>query len=209
MWEKGYLDPKQMSGSFQMLRSYDLIWSKMIDDYMTGKERGMIDLLAWNADATRMPYKMHTEYLKKLFLNNDFAEGHFRVEGEVIAPKNVDLPIFGVSTEMDHIAPWKSVYKIHLMMNSDITFVLANGGHNAGIVSEPKHKGRFYLIHENKKNMSYFGPEKWLKVAKKKDGSWWLAWHDWLVRHSSYKQVPKRTINPSLPPAPGSYVMQK
>ncbi|QMT60940.1 alpha/beta hydrolase [Legionella sp. PC997] len=209
MWEKGYLDPKHMAGSFQMLRTYDLIWSKMIDDYMTGKKRGMIDLLAWNADATRMPYKMHTEYLEKLFLKNDFAEGHFRVEDEVVAPKNVRVPIFAVSTDNDHIAPWESVYKIHLMMHSDITFVLTNGGHNAGIVSEPNHPGRFYYIHESKKSMPYLGPKKWVTKAKKREGSWWISWHDWLRDNSSQRRVSPPHLDPELPPAPGSYVMQK
>ncbi|KTC91748.1 PHA/PHB synthase family protein [Legionella cincinnatiensis] len=209
MWEKGYLDPKHMAGSFQMLRTYDLIWSKMIDDYMTGTKRGMIDLLAWNADATRMPYKMHTEYLDKLFLHNEFAEGHFRVEDEIVAPSNVHLPIFAVSPEKDHIAPWESVYKIHLMMHTDITFVLTNGGHNAGIVSEPNHPRRFYFIHENKKDMPYIGPKKWLNKAEKREGSWWIAWHDWLVNNSSQKLIPPPDIDPLLPDAPGKYVLQK
>ena len=209
MWEQGYLDPKQMAGSFQMLRSYDLIWSKMIDDYMTGKERGMIDLLAWNADATRMPYKMHTEYLEKLYLNNEFAEGHFRIEGEVVAPKNVHLSIFAVGAEKDHITPWQSVYKIHLMKNTDITFVLASGGHNAGIISEPNHEGRSYYIYESKKNMAYMGPKKWLKKASNQEGSWWVPWHAWLVEHSSRKQMIATCLDVSLPSAPGKYVMQK
>ncbi|PWY55066.1 PHA synthase [Legionella qingyii] len=209
MWEKGYLDPKHMAGSFQMLRTYDLIWSKMVDDYMTGKKRGMIDLLAWNADATRMPYKMHTEYLEKLFLKNEFAEGHFRVEDEIVAPKNVHVPIFAVSPEHDHIAPWESVYKVHLMMHSDITFVLTNGGHNAGIVSEPNHPGRFYYIRESKKHMPYLGPKKWVSKAKRKEGSWWLAWHEWLVNTGSQRHVSPPHLDPSLPSAPGAYVMQK
>ncbi|WP_419420987.1 PHA/PHB synthase family protein [Legionella sp. D16C41] len=209
MWERGYLDTKQMAGSFQMLRSYELIWSKMVDDYMSGKQRGMIDLLAWNADATRMPFKMHTEYLEKLFLNNDFAEGHFKVEGEVVAPKNIHVPIFAVSTEKDHVAPWKSVYKIHLMTYTDITFVLTNGGHNAGIVSEPGHKERFYFMKEHKKNMPYLGPNKWLKTSEKYEGSWWIAWHDWLVQHSTKKRVSPPIINKRLPKAPGTYVLQK
>jgi len=209
MWETGYLDTKQMTGSFQMLRSYDLIWSKIIDDYMNGKQRGMIDLLAWNADATRMPYKMHTEYLEKLFLNNAFAEGHFKVEDELVAPKNIHLPIFTVSTEKDHVAPWKSVYKIHLMTNTDITFVLTSGGHNAGVVSEPNHKDRFYFIHEHKKNTPYWGPKKWLKAAEKHEGSWWLAWHDWLKKQSTENCISPPKINTLLPNAPGTYVMQK
>lgn len=209
MWLQGYLEPKQMAGSFQMLRSYDLIWSKIIQDYMCGEERGMIDLLAWNADATRMPYKMHSEYLDKLFLNNAFAEGHFKVEGELIAPKNINVPIFAVSTERDHIAPWQSVYKIHMMVDKDITFVLTNGGHNAGIVSEPKHKDRFYFIRKQRASEAYMGPKKWLKIAEKKEGSWWTAWNRWLVEHSSAEEVPARKLSTSLLPAPGTYVMQK
>lgn len=209
MWKQGYLDTKQMAGSFQMLRSYDLIWSKIIDDYMNGEERGMIDLLAWNADATRMPYKMHSEYLEKLFLNNDFAGGRFRVEGELAVPKDIQLPTFSVSTIKDHIAPWESVYKIHLMINSDITFVLTSGGHNAGIVSEPHHRNRAYFIQEHKKNESWVGPHRWLESAKINEGSWWPAWHKWLVKQSSPKRVRARTLAANLPAAPGKYVLQK
>lgn len=209
MWDEGYLDPKQMAGAFQMLRSYDLIWSKIIQDYMSGRERGMIDLLAWNADATRMPYKMHSEYLEKLFLNNEFAEGNYKVEGELVAPQNIELPIFAVSTEKDHIAPWQSVYKIHILTDTDITFVLANGGHNAGIVSEPNHDGRYYFIQEEKAHTPYIGPKKWLKTAERQEGSWWIPWQQWLVENSSPTLVPARRMRVSLPPAPGNYVMQK
>lgn len=209
MWDQGYLDTKQMAGSFQMLRSYDLIWSKMVQDYMCGKERGMIDLLAWNADATRMPYKMHSEYLEKLFLHNDFAEGRFKVEEELVSPKNIHLPIFAVSTEKDHVSPWQSVYKIHNMTNSDITFVLTDGGHNAGIISEPNHKGRSYRIHCRQERTPYFGPQKWLDIAEHREGSWWPAWHTWIKQHSSPKHVAPRIPDPNLPSAPGTYIMQK
>ncbi|MFT4060016.1 MAG: alpha/beta fold hydrolase [Legionella sp.] len=209
MWDQGYLDTKQMAGSFQMLRSYDLIWSKMVQDYMHGTQRGMIALLAWNADATRMPYKMHSEYLEKLFLNNDFAEGRFAVEGEHIVAENIQLPSFVVSTEKDHVAPWKSVYKTHLLINSDITFVLTNGGHNAGIVSEPGHPGRSYFIRERKKDSSYLSPMTWLEEAESKEGSWWIAWHKWLIKHSSHRMIKPPTLNKKLPDAPGKYVLQK
>jgi polyhydroxyalkanoate synthase len=209
MWEQGYLDTKQMAGSFQMLRSYDLIWSKMVQDYMHGTQRGMIALLAWNADATRMPYKMHSEYLEKLFLNNDFAEGRFSLEGKHIVAENIQLPAFVVSTEKDHVAPWKSVYKTHLLINSDITFVLTNGGHNAGIVSEPGHAGRSYFIRERKKDSSYLDPMTWLEEAEQKTGSWWIAWHEWLVTHSTHGKIQPPTLNKKLPDAPGKYVLQK
>ncbi len=209
MWDQGYLDTKQMAGSFQMLRSYDLIWSKMIQDYMHGNERGMIDLLAWNADATRMPYKMHSEYLEKLFLNNDFAAGRFTIEGKHVVGENIHLPAFVVSTEKDHVAPWESVYKIHLMIGSDITFVLANGGHNAGIVSEPGHPGRTYRILMRKRRASFLGPSQWLDAAEERDGSWWTAWQGWLVQNSSLPRVAPPVMSSSLPLAPGDYVLQK
>ncbi|OJY32427.1 MAG: PHA synthase [Legionella sp. 40-6] len=209
MWEQGYLDTKQMAGSFQMLRTYDLIWSKMIQDYMHGMTRGMIDLTAWNADATRMPYKMHSEYLEQLFLNNDFAEGRFTVEGMPVAPENIQLPIFAVSTEKDHVAPWQSVYKVHLMTKGDITFVLTGGGHNAGIVSEPGHPGHSYRIHEHKNDEPYLNAPAWLNLAEKQDGSWWCGWHDWLMQHGTPKRIPSPVINESKPSAPGTYVLQK
>ncbi len=209
MWDQGYLDTKQMSGTFQMLRPYDLIWSKMVQDYLHGTQRGMVALLAWNADATRMPYKMHSEYLEQLFLNNDFAEGRFTVEGKHIVGKNIHSPAFVVSTEKDHVAPWKSVYKTHLLINSDIDFVLTNGGHNAGIISEPGHPDRSYFIRERKKDSSYLDPTTWLKKAEFKKGSWWIEWHQWLVKQSSKKRVDPPVLNEKLPKAPGSYVLQK
>lgn len=209
MWDQGYLYTKQMAGSFQMLRSYDLIWSKMVQDYMHGTQRGMIDLLAWNADATRMPYKMHSEYLEKLFLNNDFSKGTFAIEGHPIVAENIKTPAFVVSTDKDHVAPWKSVYKTHLMLNTDITFVLTHGGHNAGIVSEPGHPGRRYLMRERKKDDAYIDPKTWLTKASNHDGSWWIAWQQWLVTHSSKNKIKSTSLDSKLPNAPGKYVLQK
>ncbi len=209
MWDQGYLDTKQMAGSFQMLRTYDLIWSKMVQDYMHGTERGMIDLLAWNADATRMPYKMHSEYLVKLFLNNDFAAGRFTLEGDPVVAENIHLPVFAVSTEKDHVAPWQSVYKIHLLVNGDVTFVLTSGGHNGGIISQPGRVGSTYRILEHKRDNAYLGPEDWLDEALRCNDSWWYAWHDWLVEQSTIKRVQPPEIDNTLPAAPGKYVLQK
>jgi polyhydroxyalkanoate synthase len=210
MWDKGYLDGKQMAGTFQMLHSNELIWSRMIHDYMMDKRRGAIDLLAWNADATRMPYKMHSEYLEKLFLHNDFVQGRFSVEGNQIAPDDIKLPIFAVSTEEDHVAPWRSVHKIHLITPcEDITFVLTSGGHNAGIVSEPGHPGRSYHIHTTTHGQPYRSPEGWLDSAQKREGSWWLAWHDWLSHRSDKKKTEPPVLSEGLCAAPGTYVLQK
>src|SRR6201997_4437732 len=104
------------------------------------------DLMAWNADPTRMPYRMHSEYLRKLFLDNDLACARFEVGGRPISLRNIRAPMFVVSTDRDHIAPWRSVYKNHYLSDTDVTFVLASGGHNAGIVSEPGHPHRQFRI---------------------------------------------------------------
>ena len=146
MWSQGYLDAKHMAGAFQLLRSNDLIWSRLVHDYLMGERSPMTDLMAWNADATRMPYRMHSEYLRELFLNNDLAEGRFRVEDRPIALSDIRVPIFAVGTERDHVAPWRSAFKIHLLANTDITFVLTSGGHNAGIVSAPDRRDRIFRI---------------------------------------------------------------
>lgn len=214
MWAQGYLDTKQMAGAFQMLRSYDLIWSRLVKEYMLGQRSKPFDIMAWNADATRMPYKMHSEYLERLYLNNEFSNGHYTVLGKTIAPENITSPVFAVGTEKDHVAPWKSVYKIHLMAGGDITFVLTGKGHNAGIVSEPGREGRTYRIAEKKAGDPYKSPEQWEQDAELRDGSWWLAWGQWLKKQSGNEKIhaPKKAGNEKYKPldeAPGQYVHQK
>ena len=210
---QGYLDTKQMAGAFQMLRSYDLVWSRMVKEYMMGQRSELFDIMAWNADATRMPYKMHSEYLERLFLNNEFANGNYSVLGKAIAPENISVPVFAVGTEKDHVAPWKSVYKIHLMASSEVTFVLTSGGHNAGIVSEPGHKGRHYYMETKKPGNAYDAPDEWLENAKDYEGSWWTAWDQWLKQRMDQEEIsaPKKTGNDkfkALYDAPGKYVHQ-
>ncbi len=214
MAEKGYLDTKQMSGAFQMLHSYDLFWSQMVHSYLMGERAPMFDLMAWNADATRMPATMHAEYLEKLFLNNDFAEGRFETLGRVVAPESITLPVFAVGTETDHVAPWHSVYKVHLMMPGEVEFVLTSGGHNAGIVNEPGHPHRSYRSAVRHKGAAYQSPDEWLGAAELHDGSWWLAWAQWLEHHGTAVKVPApsqagNAAYPALMDAPGTYVHQK
>ncbi len=214
MWEKGYLDSKQMAGTFQMLRSRDLIWSRIVENYMLGERRPPNDLMAWNADATRMPYKMHSEYLRSLFLNNDLSEGRFKIDGRPIALSDIRLPVFAVSTQRDHVAPWRSVYKIDLFADTEVTFVLASGGHNAGIVSEPRHPRRTYQIATKKEADKYTSPDEWAARTPVKDGSWWLEWQKWLAGHSGEKTKPPKMgatakNYPPLRDAPGDYVMMK
>lgn len=214
MWEQGFLDTKQMAGAFQLLRSNDLIWSRSIREYLLGERAPMFDLMAWNADATRMPYRMHSEYLRQLFLDNDFAAGRFHVDGKPAVVEDITVPFFVVGTERDHVAPWRSVYKIAHLADSELTFVLTTGGHNAGIVSEPGHGHRSYKILTQPPHDGFLDPDGWNEVAESRDGSWWTAWTKWLGAHSTAQTAPpamgrQRKGEPPLMDAPGSYVMMK
>ncbi|MFK8250513.1 PHA/PHB synthase family protein [Ancylobacter terrae] len=208
MWERGYLDSAQMAGAFQLLRSNDLIWSRLVRDYLMGERAALTDLMAWNADATRMPYRMHSEYLRKLFLHNDLASGRYLVDGRPVAIQNIRVPIFAVGTERDHVAPWRSVYKIHYLSDTDVTFALTSGGHNAGIVSEPGHRGRRFHIAEKALDAPCVSPDEWVAAAETREGSWWLAWQEWLVAHSAPARVAPPAMGKALADAPGRYVMQ-
>ena len=190
MWEQGYLDTRQMAGTFQLLRSNDLIWSHMLKQYLLGERETMNDLMAWNADATRMPYHMHAEYLRRLFLHNDLAEGRYRVGNRPVALTDIRAPIFAVGTIWDHVAPWRSTYKIHLQTDTDVTYVLTTGGHNAGIVSEPDHPGRSFQIATKHATDRYEDPETWQAATPRQDGSWWPAWEKWLADRSSGRREP-------------------
>lgn len=213
MWDQGYLDTRQMSGAFQMLRSTDLVWSEMLRQYLLGERRPVSDLAAWNADGTRMPYRMHSEYLRKLFLRNDLAEGHYHVGDRPVTLGDIEVPLFCVGALSDHIAPWQSVYKIHLLTDTEVTFVLASGGHNAGIVSEPGHPRRSYQISVRREHDGYGDPETWRAATEVRTGSWWPEWERWLAARSS-GPLPAPGMGapehdyPVLADAPGTYVLQ-
>ena len=209
MWQQGYLDNSQMAGAFRLLRSNDLVWSVAVSHYLLGERAPMNDLMAWNADATRMPYRMHSDYLRKLFLNNDLFSGRYRVNGRPIALSDVHVPVFAVATMTDHVAPWRSVYKVHLMSHCDVDFVLASGGHNAGIISEPGHPSRRYYTATHKRDDRYIDPDKWIELADEKPGSWWPEWHAWLERVSPGGMVAAQPVAGSLGPAPGRYVLER
>jgi polyhydroxyalkanoate synthase len=213
MAEQGYLDTKQMAGAFHLLRSNDLIWSAMVRSYLQGERPPMFDLMAWNADATRMPYRMHSEYLRRLFLDNALATGHFEVDGRPVSLRDIRVPIFAVSTISDHVAPWRSVYKIQALTDADMTFVLSNGGHNAGIVNPPGRSNRKHQIATHKESENYVDPDAWQRSAVHHERSWWPCWQGWLVKHSS-DQGPPPSMGaaqkgyPPLADAPGSYVTE-
>lgn len=206
MWDKGFLDAKQMSGAFQLLRSNDLIWSHIQHAYMMGEDDMSNDLMAWNADSTRMPYKMHSQYLRKLFLNNELATGHYIIDDKPISLSDLHLPIFAVGTETDHVAPWKSAFKIDFLSNSPVTFVLTKGGHNAGVISEPGHARRHYRIHTRDNDDHFISPEEWVDIADLKEGSWWEAWSAWLGERSG-APIKALAVKDAICDAPGTYVM--
>jgi polyhydroxyalkanoate synthase len=199
-----------MAGAFQSLRPNDLIWSKLTRDYLMGERAPPSDLMAWNADATRLPYRMHSEYLRKLFLHNDLAEGRFRVEGKPISLSDIHAPMFVVGTVRDHVAPWKSTYKINYQVGADVTYLLTSGGHNAGIVAPPAEQGHFYQVRTKTAHAGYIGPDEWLKSAPRFEGSWWPEWAKWLALQSGELCEPPRMGGgrENLPDAPGHYVRQ-
>lgn len=213
MWLQGCLDRPQMSRTFTTIRAEDLIYARAVRRYFLGEDDLPTDLTVWNNDTTRMPARMHSEYLRGLFLENRLSAGRFAVEGRVVALKDIRVPMFVVGTESDHIAPWRSVYKIRLFTDGDLTFVLTNGGHNGGILSEPGHKHRHYRQGHRPADALYTSPDDWLEVTEIKQGSWWPAMADWIKSFSSGQTVPplmggEQKGVEKLPKAPGTYIHQ-
>jgi polyhydroxyalkanoate synthase len=214
MWERGYLTAKQMAGAFQILKSNDLIWSRSIHEYLMGERRQTFDIMAWSNDPTRMPYRMHSEYLRSLFLNNDFTEGHFKVDGRPVVLLDLQLPLFVVATERDHIAPWRSVFKFNLLTDADVTFVLTSGGHNGGILSEPGHPHHHFRLSRQRQGEHCADQDNWIAKHEPREGSWWPKWTAWLAARSGDPILPPTLGNTAagFPPfenAPGRYVLMK
>jgi polyhydroxyalkanoate synthase len=206
MWQQGYLDTRQMAGTFQLLRSNDLIWSRRLRHYLLDLPDKDNDLASWNADATRMPYRMHADYLRKLFLKNSLASARYLVEGRPVALTDIHIPIFAVGTLTDHVAPWRSVYKIRLLTDTEITFLLTSGGHNAGVVSPPGTPKRSYQVSTHDHDAPYVDPDTWQRETGEREGSWWPAWETWLARRAGPQVAPPPPVI-GLYAAPGNYVL--
>ncbi|MEM7545389.1 MAG: alpha/beta fold hydrolase [Pseudomonadota bacterium] len=212
MWQQGYLDTHQMAGAFQILRSNDLIWSRIVRSYLMGERYVSNDLMTWNADATRMPARMHSEYLRQLFLENRLATGRYEVGDAAVALSDIRVPTFALGTTRDHVAPWRSVHKAHLYFDAEVTFVLTTGGHNSGVVSAPGKPHRSYRMRTTPAHAPYEDADDWLLRAHDAEGSWWLAWAEWLAARSSPATKASRMARapvPVLGAAPGQYVFQK
>jgi polyhydroxyalkanoate synthase subunit PhaC len=157
-----------------------------------------------------MPYRMHSEYLRKLYLGNELALGLYEVAGSPIHLETIRQPVFAVGTVLDHVAPWRSVFKLTHLLDTDVDFVLTSGGHNGGIVSEPGHKGHGFRHLTYRDDEPHPDPEAWFERSMERPGSWWPAWAEWLQRHSSQQRLPakqagKHTV---VEPAPGRYVLE-
>ncbi|MBV6271882.1 alpha/beta fold hydrolase [Alcaligenaceae bacterium CGII-47] len=213
MSAQGYLDGKQMSGAFALLNSRDLVFSRRVRDYLMGKRQAVTDLTAWNADATRMPFRQHSEYLRSLYLDNDLAQGNYQVTGRPVALMDIKLPIFCLGTQRDTVSPWKSVYKINLLTETEVTFCLSTGGHNVGVVNPPgPGVKRGYQLGTQKAPARYVAPEAWQDKSPSYEGSWWPACEAWLQSHASERVAPPEMGNKAggyavLDDAPGQYVL--
>jgi polyhydroxyalkanoate synthase subunit PhaC len=216
MADHGYLDGRQMAGAFQLINSRDLVWSKLVHEYLMGAQTPMTAMRAWNADATRLPARMHSEYLRRLYLENALAEGDYRVGGEAVDLRAIRVPMFVVATERDHVSPWRSVYRVLRLVQATTDFVLVSGGHNVGIISPPAgpgaHPEASYRCRRQAPGAAPADPQAWLGATSSTPGSWWPCWQKWLARHGT-AQVPARpaqgvVVDGQVLPAPGSYVFQ-
>jgi polyhydroxyalkanoate synthase len=216
MSQTGVLKSEQMTAAFSLLRSRELLWTPAVNTYLRGKRQSPNDLMAWNADGTRMPCRMHAQYLRELYLNNALARGEFMAEGRRVDLAAISLPMFVVGTETDHVAPWQSVFKARgLTRSPDYTFLLTSGGHNAGIVSGPVHPRRRHRVRTWFNATETLSPEAWFETTQPRSGSWWPTWHQWLAQHSTRSLVAPPPMGsaaagyPPLADAPGNYVLQK
>lgn len=200
----GYLDGKDMAQTFSSLRANDLIWSFYVNNYLMGREPKAFDLLYWNGDSTRMPCKMHSFYLRNMYLNNKLKDKNgISVLGNPIDLGKINLPTCFISTKEDHIAPWISTYNgATLLGGKKNKFILAGSGHIAGIINPPAGKKYNYWVNESLPQSH----DEWLQNAQSFEGSWWPHWREWLNQHNG-GEVPARKVEDiGLGTAPGSYV---
>ncbi len=204
MNERGYLEGSEMATTFNMLRSNDLVWSFVVNNYLMGKDPFPFDLLYWNSDATRMPARMHSFYLRNMYLKNLLGQpGGISLAGEQIDLSKVTIPAYFVSTVEDHIAPWKTTYKGSQYLGSEVRFTLGGSGHIAGIVNPPSAKKYHYWTNDSNPATA----DEWFKTATQHPGSWWEDWQSWMDKQNAGEKVPARTPANALEDAPGSYAM--
>ncbi|MBP2369135.1 PHA/PHB synthase family protein [Pseudonocardia parietis] len=208
MRKDGYLPSSSMKTTFDLLRATDLVWNYVVNDWMLGEDPKPFDMLSWNADSTRMPAAMQTEYLRTLYLENQFAEGKLELAGERLDLGQVRTDSYVITAESDHIAPWKSVYKGAAKIGGTVRFVLSNSGHIAGVVNPPSPKSRHWFGESADLPGS---ADDWRDDAGEHKASWWEDWAPWIAERAG-KQVPApervgSETYPPLEPSPGRYVL--
>ncbi len=210
MMERGYLDSREMSNMFNLLRSNDLIWSNVVNNYLMGEKPPAFDLLYWNSDGTRMCRAAHAWYLRNTYVENNLIEpGKVALEGERLDLGRIALDTYAVGAEKDHIVPWDAAWRITRLVGGKVRYVLASSGHIAGIINPPGGKGSYWT---NDAAPPPLTPVAWLKGATKHDGSWWTDWATWLSARSGARVRPPplgSAAHPPLQDAPGSYVLER
>jgi polyhydroxyalkanoate synthase subunit PhaC len=207
MRRKGYLPAESMKTTFDMLRATDLVWNYVINDWWLGEDPAAFDILSWNGDSTRMPAAMQTEYLRTLYQENQFAEGKLELAGERLDLGSVRQDAYVVSAEVDHIAPWASVYLGAAKLGGTVRFVLSNSGHIAGVVNPPSPKSRHWYGESDELPAD---PQQWRDDAGEHRASWWEDWTPWIEERAGEMRTPPAIGSEKHPPlqdAPGSYVM--
>lgn len=213
MMERGYLDNRKMANMFNLLRSNDLIWSNVVNNYLLGQKPPAFDLLYWNADGTRMARDAHSFYIRNTYLENNLIKpGKVEVKGRKIDLSKIEGEAYSVGAEKDHIVPWHSAWRISQITSLKTRFALANSGHIAGMINPPsKGKGKHW-VNESGDAGSASSAKEWRENATEHEGSWWEDWTNWLEPFSGEEVDPPRVGSSNYPPiadAPGTYVKEK
>ncbi len=205
MAKRGFLESDKMAHTFDALRANDLVFGYVVNNWLLGKKPPAFDLLVWNKDSTRMPAKMHSEYLRSCYLRNEFARGEFEVDGYKLDPARVDADTYVLSAVDDHIVPWVSGYKTTQLLGGNSRFVLSTSGHIAGIVNPPSTKAKHWTNEAHPAD-----PQEWKATAQLQDTTWWEDWATWIAKQGGPKVAPPPRLgnadHPPIEAAPGSYV---
>lgn len=211
MMERGYLDSREMGNMFSLLRSNDLIWANVVNNYLLGNKPPAFDLLYWNSDGTRMTRAAHSWYLRNTYVENNLIKpGKITLKGEAIDLARICQNTYAVGCEKDHIVPWDSAWRITQLFGSEVRYVLASSGHVAGIINPPGGKGAYWTREGSEGAVS--SPEEWRQGATRHEGSWWPDWAAWLCTRSGPRGTPPSLGSVQHPPlcdAPGTYVLEK
>jgi polyhydroxyalkanoate synthase len=209
MNRRGYLEGSEMAGTFNLLRANDLVWSFVVNNYLLGKDPFPFDLLYWNADSTRMPARMHSFYLRNMYIKNLLGvPGGIELAGVPIDLSQVTLPSYFISTVEDHIAPWKTTYRGARYLKGPVKFVLGGSGHIAGIVNPPLAKKYHYWTNDEMPESA----DDWFRGATQHPGSWWDDWQRWIEPHGGGMcpaRIPGEGALRAIEDAPGSYAMMR